>query len=319
MKLFLHFLLPCIAMLPLAGCGDGGGNAPSANGMPTGQVAEDIPPLTAGGGDRRSAQDTGPQDDADAVARLEATGARLRRDDDGLVTGVIMPKEADDGALVPLTKLARLQSLSLGETQITDAGLQIVGQLFQLTSLDLDYAEISDKGLAYLEGLSGLEQLSLAWTEVTDEGIARLTKMTNLRDLDLSWAGNLTDECLVSVAELASLEKLNVAWTSLSDDGLSQLESLANLRSLVVKGSDVTEEGSDKLASAMPELKIWYHEEAPVEGELATSEVPERKATSPTAIGQVAPEIEGEDIDGVAFKLSDYRGKVVMLDFWGHW
>ncbi len=35
--------------------------------------------------------------------------------------------------------------------------------------------------------------------------------------------------------------------------------------------------------------------------------------------GSVAPEIEGEDIDGVAFKLSDYRGKVVVLDFWGDW
>ena len=37
------------------------------------------------------------------------------------------------------------------------------------------------------------------------------------------------------------------------------------------------------------------------------------------AIGQVAPEIEGEDIHGESFKLSDYRGNVVMLTFWGHW
>jgi hypothetical protein len=37
------------------------------------------------------------------------------------------------------------------------------------------------------------------------------------------------------------------------------------------------------------------------------------------AIGQVAPEIEGEDLDGSRFKLSDYRGKVVVLDFWGNW
>jgi len=37
------------------------------------------------------------------------------------------------------------------------------------------------------------------------------------------------------------------------------------------------------------------------------------------AIGKTAPEIEGQDVDGVAFKLSDYRGKVVMLDFWGFW
>jgi hypothetical protein len=37
------------------------------------------------------------------------------------------------------------------------------------------------------------------------------------------------------------------------------------------------------------------------------------------AIGKTAPEITGEDQDGKKFKLSDYRGKVVMLDFWGNW
>jgi hypothetical protein len=37
------------------------------------------------------------------------------------------------------------------------------------------------------------------------------------------------------------------------------------------------------------------------------------------AIGKVAPDITGEDIDGKAMKLSDYRGKVVVLDFWGNW
>lgn len=35
--------------------------------------------------------------------------------------------------------------------------------------------------------------------------------------------------------------------------------------------------------------------------------------------GNVAPDIAGTDLDGVAFKLSDYRGKVVFLDFWGDW
>ena len=36
-------------------------------------------------------------------------------------------------------------------------------------------------------------------------------------------------------------------------------------------------------------------------------------------IGKVAPDIEAEDLNGVTFKLSDYRGKVVVLDFWGDW
>jgi hypothetical protein len=34
------------------------------------------------------------------------------------------------------------------------------------------------------------------------------------------------------------------------------------------------------------------------------------------SIGQAAPAVEGEDQDGKKFKLSDYRGKVVLLDFW---
>src|SRR5262249_1485341 len=33
-------------------------------------------------------------------------------------------------------------------------------------------------------------------------------------------------------------------------------------------------------------------------------------------VGKRAPEIEGQDQDGQRFKLSDYRGKVVLLYFW---
>ena len=35
--------------------------------------------------------------------------------------------------------------------------------------------------------------------------------------------------------------------------------------------------------------------------------------------GKPAPEMEGKDLEGAAFKLSEYRGKVVLLDFWGFW
>ena len=37
------------------------------------------------------------------------------------------------------------------------------------------------------------------------------------------------------------------------------------------------------------------------------------------SVGQVAPDIEGPDVDGKTFKLSEHRGKVVVLDFWGDW
>jgi hypothetical protein len=37
------------------------------------------------------------------------------------------------------------------------------------------------------------------------------------------------------------------------------------------------------------------------------------------AVGKTAPEVEGEDQDGKKFKLSDYRGKVILLDFWSQY
>jgi hypothetical protein len=50
-------------------------------------------------------------------------------------------------------------------------------------------------------------------------------------------------------------------------------------------------------------------------GDLAKAEL---FAARHLVIGKEAPEIEGEDIDRKTFKLSDYRGKVVVLDFWGN-
>jgi hypothetical protein len=51
-------------------------------------------------------------------------------------------------------------------------------------------------------------------------------------------------------------------------------------------------------------------------GEKAESELFEIRNL---CIGKEAPDIEGEDQDGVRFKLSDYRGKVVLLDFWSQY
>ena len=54
-------------------------------------------------------------------------------------------------------------------------------------------------------------------------------------------------------------------------------------------------------------------------GEMVARKIKAIEVRSRVKVGKVAPEIEGPDIDGESFKLSDYRGKVVMLDFWGDW
>jgi thiol-disulfide isomerase/thioredoxin len=51
-------------------------------------------------------------------------------------------------------------------------------------------------------------------------------------------------------------------------------------------------------------------------GEIATKKLRE---ISNLRVGAPAQEIAGEDIDGKPLRLSDYRGKVVVLDFWANW
>jgi serine/threonine protein kinase/thiol-disulfide isomerase/thioredoxin len=46
---------------------------------------------------------------------------------------------------------------------------------------------------------------------------------------------------------------------------------------------------------------------------------PSSSGGQPPAVGMPAPDIDGEDLDGACFRLSDYRGSVVLLDFWGFW
>jgi len=58
---------------------------------------------------------------------------------------------------------------------------------------------------------------------------------------------------------------------------------------------------------------VEYHGERL--GEIARRE---RSEFRDLAIGQKAPEITGEDLDGRPMKLSDYRGKVIVLNFSSH-
>ncbi len=70
-----------------------------------------------------------------------------------------------------------------------------------------------------------------------------------------------------------------------------------------------------KIAAEFADVK---HEDSTI-GKIAERKIKVMEIRANVVVGKVAPEIEGPDIDGTDFKLSDYRGKVVMLDFWGDW
>ena len=64
------------------------------------------------------------------------------------------------------------------------------------------------------------------------------------------------------------------------------------------------------------DLRPRANKERPLLKEQAQAELFELLHLS---IGDVAPEIEGEGVDGKQFKLSDSRGKITVLSFWASW
>jgi hypothetical protein len=65
----------------------------------------------------------------------------------------------------------------------------------------------------------------------------------------------------------------------------------------------------------LPHNDRYQRREAKTLGDAARVQLHEMRRLT---IGKPAPEIEGRDLDGRRFRLGDYRGKVVVLDFGSH-
>lgn len=87
----------------------------------------------------------------------------------------------------------------------------------------------------------------------------------------------------------------------------------------LMKGIERNTEKADEHAALSKKL-FAEHSDLEINGRNITQSIKaKREAEEKLAIGKVAPEIIGKDVDGKEMKLSDYRGKIVVLDFWGDW
>ncbi|MBT4724988.1 MAG: hypothetical protein HOB29_08460, partial [Planctomycetaceae bacterium] len=153
-------------------------------------------------------------DDSLTIDALKALGAKFKANSDGQITEVsLIGCPATDDDLQQLSKLSKLTSVRLNETQITDAGLETIGLLSNLTNLDLRGCGVSNTGMEHLVGLSKLRALRLSGesgvTTVDDGALADIGKLTNLKALllDHLWVG----ENLPDLAPLQNLEELYLA------------------------------------------------------------------------------------------------------------
>ena len=72
--------------------------------------------------------------------------------------------------------LAKVKTLGLGYSQITDASLKEVAKLENLIQLDLRFTLITDVGLKEAAKMKNLTQLFLADTKATKAGVGQLQK-----------------------------------------------------------------------------------------------------------------------------------------------
>lgn len=76
--------------------------------------------------------------------------------------------------------------------------------------------------------------------------------------------------------------------------------------------------GASPVANGQPNLGATSN--GPATGaQPAADRAPSGPPVAGFEVGDLAPEIEGDDLDSEPFRLSDYRGKVVVVDFWGDW
>ena len=72
----------------------------------------------------------------------------------------------------------------------------------------------------------------------------------------------------------------------------------------------------DKWNESIPDAQFTF---APPDSAREASSVPEPQIQSHTLIGTDAPDFTLQDAGGKTYNLHDFRGKVVVLDFWASW
>jgi hypothetical protein len=166
---------------------------------------------------------------------------------------------------------------------------------------------------------------ALVWIVVNTEGGPEMAQAIDLLVQDHLTSPKLGPVCQqLGQAPLQLTEKLlRGIWEKNPNREIKALACLSLAQALKSQSDRASSADAKKQAAEaeklFDEVVTKYGDVKTDQGTLADLAKPELFEIRNLAIGKVAPEISGEDSDGKKFKLSDYRGKVVVLDFWAKW
>lgn len=263
----------------------------------------------------------------------------------------------DDAWLQKMSVLSRLESLNLFDTHVVGHGfaafaghknlrqLLIYVGAYDDADIELDLSSLGTTNLESLQisgpfdmgslngigGITSLRELRLSGDLLgfSDDTITpELSKLPGLRSLFMTGNCFITDVGAHELSKISTLQSLGVSGF-VTDKGVSELSKIPSLRQLFVSSSKV----DGQFKQEIPETIIRSFDGNVDEQGIALSNKLEvgadgflrsRGVKELTRIrqleGQTPPNITVTDFgQGAKFKLEDYKGQVVLIDFWGTW
>ena len=158
-----------------------------------------------------------------------------------------------DAALVAVSRLSKLTTISLTGPKVTDAGLTLLSNLRDLEVLILGQVDVTDEGLKQIHHLKKLRILNLVSDRITDAGLAYIAGLTDLEHLLIN-SSAITDAGLAHIAGLSKLQSLDLSGGRITDAGLPHLKGLSALYELDLERTRITNGGMDSFRKTMPKV-----------------------------------------------------------------
>lgn len=263
----------------------------------------------------------------------------------------------DDIWLKKISVLSNLGSLVLFDTHVVGKGfaafeghenlrkLRIFVGIVDDAEIEIDLSSLGKTSLEELQidghfglqslkdigGISTLRELRLSGELLgfSDDTITpELSKLPGLRSLFMSGNCFITDVGAHELSKISTLQSLSVSGF-LTDKGVSELTRVPSLRQLFVSSSkvdstftlDIPETHIRKFEGNVDERGVLLVRDLEVGADgLSRIKGKQEIARIRQLEGQTPPIVTVTEFgSGATFSLEDYKGKVVLIDFWGTW
>ena len=171
----------------------------------------------------------------------------------------------------------KVRWICITRNQGLSALLEHADDLPDLDCVTFEGANVTDASLAHAEELNRFPKLSQCLfnsCQVTGAGLERLAALRTLEAVSLYDCGKVTDSGVAHIAQLTQLRELRLADIPISDAGMVQLRNMPNLSRLILRQTEVTEEGILALCEGLPDcLVTWEKAWFPVVSQIQEIEI----------------------------------------------